>query len=74
MRYGLLAHELDTNEERIAKGKKVPRFDESLWCHCKFHRLPCRYIFHIDIEANSTWEEYLIMFVEYGMEVYSMIP
>ena len=48
----LLAVELDTVEERIAKGKEVPSYDdETLRCHCKFNRqylLPCRHIFHLD--------------------------
>jgi len=34
----LLARELDAVEERIAKGKEVPSFDQNLQCHCKFYR------------------------------------
>ncbi|KAF8416903.1 hypothetical protein BGX38DRAFT_1335203 [Terfezia claveryi] len=73
----LLARELDAVEERIAKGKELPRFDENLWCHCKFHRqylLPCRHIFHLDTEIKvltpAQWKGYLMMFEECGMEVY----
>ncbi|KAF8428783.1 hypothetical protein EV426DRAFT_585900 [Tirmania nivea] len=72
----LLAHELDAVEERIAKGKELPRFDENLRCHCKFHRqylLPCRHIFHLDTEIKVLtpvqWKTYLMMFEECGMEV-----
>ncbi|KAF8414442.1 hypothetical protein BGX38DRAFT_1264239 [Terfezia claveryi] len=73
----LLARELDAVEERIAKGKELPRFDENLRCHCKFHRqylLPCRHIFHLDTEIKvltpAQWKGYLMMFEECGMEVY----
>jgi len=51
----LLAHELDTVGERIAKEKELPSFDENLQCHCKFYKqylLPCRHIFHCDTEVK----------------------
>ncbi|KAF8446610.1 hypothetical protein BGX38DRAFT_1330789 [Terfezia claveryi] len=76
----LLARELDAVEERIAKGKEVPNFDENLRCHCNFHRqclLPCRHIFHLDTKAKVLtplhWEAYIEMFAEGGMEVYETV-
>jgi len=61
----LLARELDSVEERIAKEKEIPSLDENLRCHCKFHRqylLPCRHIFHLDTEIKMLtpirWETY----------------
>ncbi|KAF8441166.1 hypothetical protein BGX38DRAFT_1272784 [Terfezia claveryi] len=76
----LLARELDAVEERIAKGKEVPNFDENLRCRCKFYRqylLPCRHIFHLDTEAKVLtplqWEAYIGMFAECGMEVYETV-
>ena len=45
--------------------------------HCKFHRqylLPCRHIFHLDMEVKELtlvkWEHYVMMFTECEMEVY----
>ncbi|KAF8434217.1 hypothetical protein BGX38DRAFT_1333596 [Terfezia claveryi] len=73
----LLACELDAVEERIAKRKELPRFDENLRYYCKFHRqylLPCRHIFHLDTKIKVLtpvqWKRYLMMFKECGMEVY----
>jgi len=51
----LLARELDSVEELIAKRKDIPSLDENLQCHCKLHRqylLPCRHIFHLDTEIE----------------------
>ncbi|KAF8414676.1 hypothetical protein EV426DRAFT_671625 [Tirmania nivea] len=73
----LLAVELDAVVDRIAKGKEVSDFNENLRCQCKFYRqylLPCRHIFHLGTEVKvlttARWKKSLMMFEEYGMEVY----